>query len=272
MIMSPNYPLDGPYDSLDTTLIRRQLTDLSFSGIDGSIVSWWGIGDYSDQVLDALVETAGDTGYRITLYYETPMVARRRGDMSVAQRVVADLASVLERHAASPAWLKMDGKPVVVVYMVDTQPLEIWREVKEGLIEAGFDPFFLGDSFNLETLSVMDGLHTYNPVSSLIRGEALASKYTAVANAARERDKLFAATVLPGYDDRKIRSPGIYLPRENGGCYHRTWYAALTSEADWVLVTSWNEWYEDSEIEPSVEHGMDYLYLTAQYARVLKGL
>ncbi len=269
MIMSPDYPLDGPYDSLDPTLIRRQLHDLKTAGIDGSIVSWWGIGDYSDRVLDALVGAALGSEHQVTIYYETPMLGWRK-DLPPAQRVLADMQYLLGKHGSKASWLKADGKPVIVIYVVDTQPLEVWFQAKEGLVAAGFDPFFLGDTFSLEALAVMDGLHTYNPVGRLVRGEDLPALYRRVAGGVHDEGKLYAATVLPGYDDRKIRTPGTCLARENGGCYDRTWRAALESRPDWVLVTSWNEWFEGSEIEPSLEFGTDYLWQTAQYARAFR--
>ena len=77
MVDSPDYPLDGPYDALDPVVIQRQLRELSQAAIDGSMVSWWGIDDYSDRVLDALMSHAEESGYCITIYYETPMVELR---------------------------------------------------------------------------------------------------------------------------------------------------------------------------------------------------
>jgi hypothetical protein len=270
MVDSPNYPLDGPYDSLDPVVIERQFRELGHAGVDASIVSWWGIGDYSDRVLDALVERAEGTDYRITLYYETPMVKWRKGEDPEAKRILEDMEYILSKHAHKEAWLKADGRPVVVIYVVDTYPLSVWQQVKDGLRAAGFDPFFLGDTFRLEALSVMDGLHTYNPVGRLVRGEDLTATYHKVAEGVHSAGKLFAATVLPGFDDRKIRTPGTYLARENGGCYNATWCAALASDPDWVLVTSWNEWHEGSEIEPSRQDGSEYLWLTRQWMQGFK--
>jgi len=271
MVDSPNYPLDGPYDSLDPTVIARQLHELQQARVDASMVSWWGIDDYSDRVLNALVEQARGAGYRITIYYETPMVARRKGEQSEAERIYQDMRSILTRHGAKDVWLKVDGRPVIVIYVVNTQPLAVWQEAKERLQAEGFDPFFLGDTFNLEALSVMDGLHTYNPVRRLVTGEDLAATYRQVAEGVHREGKLFAPTVIPGFDDREIRTPGTLLKREDGGCYNRTWRAALGCDPDWVLVTSWNEWHEGSEIEPSLENGTEYLWLTAQWAKGFKG-
>ena len=31
--------------------------------------------------------------------------------------------------------------------------------------------------------------------------------------------------------------------------------AAIAARPDWVLIVSWNEWLEATEIEPSVENG-----------------
>lgn len=270
MVDSPNYPLDGPYDSLDPTVMKRQFHELGLAGIDGSIVSWWGVGHYSDRVLDALVEAAEGSDYRFTIYYETPMVKRRKGERTEAELIYEDISTILDRYADKDSWLKVDGRPVITIYVVDTYPLSTWQEAKDRLGEEGYDPFFLGDTFNRDATTVMDGLHTYNPVGRLVEGEDLAKVYKAVAQDIQAEDKLFAATVIPGFDDRKIRTPGTFLPRQNGGCYVYTWRAAWESAPDWILITSWNEWHEGSEIEPSLEYGTDYLWQTAQYARAFK--
>lgn len=270
MVDSPNYPLDGPYDSLDPAVIERQFRELEQAGVDASIVSWWGIGDYSDRVLDALVEKAEGTEYRITVYYETPMVKRRKGEDAEVKLIFEDMKSILDRHADKDAWLKVDGKPVIVIYVAHTYPLAVWQQVKTDLKQVGHEPFFLGDTFDLEALAVMDGLHTYNPVGRLVRGEDLTALYRHVSDGVHGAGKLFAATVLPGFDDRKIRTPGTLLLREKGGCYNQTWRAALSSDPDWVLITSWNEWHEGSEIEPSRENGSEYLWLTRQWVRGFK--
>jgi len=44
------------------------------------------------------------------------------------------------------------------------------------------------------------------------------------------------------------------------------WEEALRANPDWVLITSWNEWHEGSEIEPSWEYGDLYIRLTGRYA------
>jgi glycoprotein endo-alpha-1,2-mannosidase len=270
MIDAPHYPLDGLYDSLDPVVIDRQLAQLRQSEIDASIVSWWGRDDYSEQVLAALVDRSALTDYKVTIYYETPMVARRKGTLSEAQLIFEDLHATLASFGSRQSWLTVDTRPVVVVYRVDLYPLTTWQEAKDRLRAEGIDVFFLGDTFNVEALAVMDGLHTYNPLRRLVSGEDLAATYARVAEDVHREEKLFAATVIPGFDDRKIRSPGTVLTREDGGCYNRTWHAALSSDPDWILVTSWNEWHEGSEIEPSLDYGTEYLWLTAQWSRAFK--
>jgi len=59
--------------------------------------------------------------------------------------------------------------------------------------------------------------------------------------------------------------------RRNGGYYIDSWNTALSCNPDWIFVTSWNEWYEASQIEPSVEYGNDYITLTRQQVRRFKG-
>ena len=79
------------------------------------------------------------------------------------------------------------------------------------------------------------------------------------------RGKFFCATVLPGYNDKKIRSPGAYLSRNNGSTYRYTWDAAIASNPDCILITSFNEWWEGTEIEPSINYSTLFINLTREY-------
>ena len=46
-----------------------------------------------------------------------------------------------------------------------------------------------------------------------------------------------------------------------GQTYRVLWEEAIKADPDWVLITSWNEWHEGSEIEPSWEDGDVYVKL-----------
>ncbi len=42
------------------------------------------------------------------------------------------------------------------------------------------------------------------------------------------------------------------VPRNNGGTYAISWAAAMASKPDWITITTFNEWFERSTIEPIV--------------------
>ena len=83
--------------------------------------------------------------------------------------------------------------------------------------------------------------------------------------------KTFFITVVPGYDDTNVRTPGLVRDREEGELYKRLWRTAIGLDADSVIITSWNEWHEGTELEPSVEYGFYYLNLTRVYVEQYQG-
>jgi len=76
-------------------------------------------------------------------------------------------------------------------------------------------------------------------------------------------------TVSCGYDDRKQRLPGFFIDREKGALYRRNWELALAQDPDVVLINTWNEWPEGTNIAPSVEFGYLYVELTLTYSLML---
>lgn len=73
-------------------------------------------------------------------------------------------------------------------------------------------------------------------------------------------------TVVPGFDARKIRPQSIHIPRDSGSFYRSIWDKNLSTNPDWVMVTTWNDYGENTHIEDSATYGNYYLDLTRDYA------
>jgi glycosyltransferase involved in cell wall biosynthesis len=86
------------------------------------------------------------------------------------------------------------------------------------------------------------------------------------------------ATISPGYDDRDLdddrRSGNLYrlVPRQDGETYRRTmdFVDGLPHEPDLVIVSTFNEYHENTHIEPSLHNGMRYIDMTRQFVERLR--
>ena len=73
---------------------------------------------------------------------------------------------------------------------------------------------------------------------------------------------------MPGWDNTYTQQSEKYIrDRENGGFLRESFAGAAASGPNMILITSWNEWHEGSEIEPSAENGDRELQTTAEFAR-----
>lgn len=261
-----NHPTIGLYDSSDPLVIRGHLKLAEDSGIDAFIISWWGRGDFSDEVTAKMFDEAVGLNVKLTVYYET--VPSRR-----EEEAVADLLYILDRYGERSPFLKVDGKPVIFIYGRAMGEIgeEGWRRVIKKVKEKT-DCLLIADSMEPSKVPEgFDGCHFYNPASLVKRGERMAQFFRNYVSLCRERGLIACLTVIPGYDDTVIRVPGIAVPRRGGLLYRALFERAIEADPDWILITSWNEWHEGSEIEPSVEHGKVYLNLTKVYSSRFKG-
>jgi hypothetical protein len=72
--------------------------------------------------------------------------------------------------------------------------------------------------------------------------------------------------VVPGYVDTHLgREHSMEYPRANGRMYLEQWQRALALRPELILVYSWNEYFEETAIEPTEAWGDQYLKWTACY-------
>lgn len=272
----PNVPEAGLYDSADPAVIARQIAQARQAGITGFITSWDGEGNRRDRVLDALV-AAAPAGFSITAYVESAGGSAE----SLANR----LDGLHRRFAEHPRWLRLDGRPCLFVFDRVWQELgrSGWMRARQSHGDAASHGFAVVGPANTEAeiaerRTAFDALHIYSMQFQTdgwrLAFGAFARRWFSRWVMAQRGLAVTTATLLPGYDDRRLddrTGDRPTTPRRSGRTFRMMWDAALAARPDWLLIVSWNEWLEATEIEPSVENGRRELETTRDLSARFRG-
>lgn len=261
-----------PYVSRDRGVMGRHIDQARRAGIDALLLAWYGPGGGPNQTetnLIAMLDEAQARGYKIGVLFETtsPFFGGT-GDATAA------LQHLLATHANHPAYLRADGRPVIFFWRPTRFGLDSWRAMRNQ-VDPNYNSIWISEGVDTSYLALFDGHHlysnTWNPPADL---NAVNAKFAAQVAQAGQRlgaTKLWVATVMPGYDDVRIRGRGgLAKDREGGAYFERSWNAAIASNPSWIVINSFNEWPEGSFIEPSVAHGDRYLDIAAAYSAAFK--
>jgi hypothetical protein len=265
------------YNSRDRETIVRHIAQAQEVSIDAFVVAWYGPqveGNQTETNLAPMLEVADSIDFQVSVEFgpDSPFIHSQ-------QDVVDALRHVLQVHAQHPSFLRVEGRPVIFFWRLDNipltpgqTPLDAWQAVRDQ-VDPNHESIWIAEGVEVEYQQVFDGHHLYSIAWSKDVYATLSDWGYRIRryNARHGTDKLWVATVMPGYDDLKTgREDAFVREREDGQFYRDTWQAAMDSGADWVVITSWNEWVEGSHIEPSVNYGGLYLDLTTELAALFK--
>ena len=260
-----------PYVSNDSQAIAQQIDEAKSAGIDGFVSSWWGPGDFTDRILPKLLSLAEQKNFHIAIYLET---LSDQGPLS-PDELLRWLTYFIPMYRDNPAYMKVDGKPLIVVWSSGAEPLTAWQNIFSKLHQQGLDGVYLAMGYDSTNLDAFSGLHEYG----IFNTADLAQLYQQTSRevhfypllAGSAEPKIWAAAVQPGFDDRMIPGrKGQVQARQNGDFYRMTFQAATASDPDWIFITSWNEYPENTYIEPSQKFGDLYLNITREYGQKWK--
>ena len=281
-------PAGGYYNSDDPAAIARHVNQAKQAGVDGFLSSWWGPGSFTDRNLEPLLSLAAAESFKVMINFEL-LTTDADGNTVPREKteIIAWLKYAITKYGNHPAYMRLDGKPVFVMWASHTVPASTWREILEILRSTGREAALIAEFTSpwpkLDILDVFAGLHTYNVVNFVDSIEKVPTDLAGVYSKTRRvvhnfpllmdhpEPRIWAATVQPGYDDHLI--PGRTTPildRANGEFYRATFDVATDSGPDWLFITSWNEWWEHTYIEPSRKYGRTYLELTRELSSAWK--
>jgi len=269
----PDQPAQ-PYVSRDRAVMARHIDQAKAAGIDALVVNWFGPQDNNptETNLRAMLDEAAARGFRLAVDVDLQGSPYLKGAGNI-QAAMSVLLNDIARHSA---YLKVDGKPVVFFYHQNYRlSTDGWAAIRNA-VDPGRNSLWIEEGLDVSPLSVFDGHHlysvTWNPQTDMAYTAAKFARLVRNKAAALGAPKIYVATVMPGYDDRKTgRGNAFAVGREDGAYYARSWQAAIGSSPDWIVITSFNEWLEGTYIEPSQAYGNRYLELTAQWAAAFRG-
>ena len=261
-------PTLGKYDSADPAVIAQHVAWARASGIDALIVSWKHE-PRLDEPLKVLVEASRAAGLRLVLLYQGLDFDRNPIDPG---RIADDLAWFMEHYGHDPVF-DVFGKPAIIMSGTPSFDRAAIQTFRTTLDDAGA-AFLLGserEAQNYTALAdLLDGDAYYWSSVDPARDRNYEVRLQALADVIRTDGGLWLAPVAPGFDARLIGGTRV-IDRADGATYRTEWSTALSTAPDGLAVISWNEFSENSQIEPSVTFGSRYLEVTADLVRTTLG-
>jgi len=271
----PQEPAVGLHRSDDPRVIGAHIAQSLRGGIDFWAVSWWGPDQICDDNLrQAILPHPDAHKLKYAILYEA---TGRLGSFARPhyRHWMSDLAYLEKTYFGRPDYLRIKGRPVLFVYLTrqyfrnrGQEALAQMREKFPQVYLVGDDVF--GEGYQSQWAENFDAITAYDVYGQSVGRfggthkalDFLARNYRHAKAQANKVGTAFMPTIAPGYNDTAVRKghPGraryftdvpdskegdiframiqdVALPHLDSGCGRV------------MMVTSFNEWYEDSQIE-----------------------
>jgi hypothetical protein len=262
-----DYPLVGQYSSDDTAILRKQIHEARAAGIDGFLTSWKDT-PALDRRLERLVRVASQWHFDLGVVYEALDFARKPLPITTVER---DLNLLVSRWGTALG-SNYYGRPVI-----------IWTGTNEfSRSDIQSVRTMLGSRATL--LAASKDVASYEQIADLVDGEAYywssanpatpftAQKLQQMSAAVHAHDGIWIAPATPGFDGRTLGHSRV-IPRDGGATLRRSLDLAYATKPQAIGVISWNEWSENTYIEPGLRYGNEEVdalrgYLAARQENV----
>lgn len=254
-----DFPLLGRYESDDSEIMRQHVRWAKAAGIKGFIVSWKST-DNLNHRLEELISISEEEDFKLLIMYQGLDFERNPLPVEI---IASDLDLFIQKFAGSTVFNLFERPVVIISGTWEFSP----QEIGELTDFRRRDLVILASERNLEG---------YTRLASLVDGNAYywssvnpqtfpdyEKKLVDLGEAVHQNGGIWIPPAAPGFDARLIGGKTI-VERYSGDTFRIELATAVASSPDVLGLISWNEFSENTHIEPSINHGSKYLDILSE--------
>ncbi|MFE2126558.1 glycoside hydrolase family 71 protein [Streptomyces amritsarensis] len=250
----PVAPKSGDWEYAN---LQQEVRTARAAGIDGFTLDLLSLSGKNWDRSNLLMAAARSVDPAFKIMLMPDMTSLKTDDPRVLAEALATLAD------ASAAHRLPDGRLVVSPFKAEAKNVAWWTEVIRILradhgIRTAFVPLFL--DFGAHSGEFAPISHGFSEWGS--RSYVGQESSTRDVRRAHGMGKIWMQPV--SVQDARPNQ-GIYDEAGNTATLRATWTRAIEDGADWVQLTTWNDYSEGSQFAPSLHNGHAYLDLTSYY-------
>jgi hypothetical protein len=274
-------PLLGQYTSDDELVFSKHVDWATGHGIDFFSFDWFGPQsvNYVDKNVKSYLENPLIRDVQFIIMFDSNRLVGTGGawdiDDSANRKILEDdFSYIADNYFSHPSYLKLNGRHVLYYWASGG-----WKGDVQGALEAvrtaasskGFDPFIIGDPVYFhdpqqnqitpyDAVTQWANYSSTNPNIDQNLESIVEQNYRKWSTMTNQLGKVFIPSVLPGF--HKLVNPDWpILPKSTIRLSSQIEIALkyIDPNLRMVLVTTFNDWTEDTNVEPSVEDEFTYL-------------
>lgn len=253
--------LDVRYKSDDPAQVHRQVQDMISRGFQGAIMDWHG--PASTRVNDATIAlqreaeaSGGSFGFAVMEDSGALFEAARANGCDVTSQFLSDLNFIRAQFENSPAYVRVNGKPVVFLFGVNGFYID-WDRVQA---ETGGAHLFVERGSRGLTADFAQGAFQWVDLNSNDPFDQQLAAQSAFYTSASSSSRYIVGSTYKGFGDTLAEwSTNRFIDQQCG----QTWIASFNEIANFyspqkelaaMQVVTWNDYEEGTSIESGIDN------------------
>ncbi|HSS97109.1 MAG TPA: hypothetical protein VLK33_08765, partial [Terriglobales bacterium] len=245
------------YDSTARAQVARQVQDMVSRGIDGAIVDWYGKGTTSDYATLALMKEAEThSGFTFAIMVDKGAIQKHScSGCTPQQALVKHLQYVEQTYFGSPAYMRIQGKPVVTNFDVDHDYQVDWKAAGSAISS---DPTFIFQNTGAFTHAMSGGGYSWVQPKTNDYGSSYLNNFYKTGKSHGNLQTVGAS--YKGFNDKLAAwSANRIMGQQCGQTWLQTFSKinglySSSNQLDALQLVTWNDYEEGTEIESGIDN------------------
>lgn len=259
----PSNHIQVGYRSDDFNQIKRQVDDHISRGLAGAIIDWYGTSHTVDTTatlyLKQYAESLPGYPFKFALMEDKGALlgCAHVSGCDITAQLISDLTYIVDTFAGSPAYIKHDGRPVILFFGLEAYTID-WERVKAGVPG---NPVFIFENAGGFSQTASDGGFGWVQINTGNSNDWMQGYLDYFYSYAHNfpQQHTFGA-VYKGFNDTMASwSQNRIMSQQCGQVWLNTWnevaqHYSASNQLEAMQLVTWNDYEEGTAIEPGIEN------------------